>query len=397
LANLLFLVDIGTTTVTGALCDVKRDKILSFGSVLNQQAKFGDDIVSRIDFALKSTQNSEILQKKVASSINKILKELILKSKLAKKDIRACFCVCNTAMHHLFLGIDTSSLVTPPYRATQKAEMLVYSDRLGINIGKSVPITLLPNIGGFVGSDALSVILASGMHASKRIKLVVDIGTNGEIALGNKEKILVASTAAGPAFEGRYISSGMPAVEGAIEVVKIALKKINLKVIGNKTPQGIAGSGLIDACYEIFRTKNMDRSGKLKDHEFILYKRASNKISITQTDIRKLQLAKAAIFAGIKTLMRRYNIESNDIEEVVITGSFGNTANTESLIGVGLIPKVDKKRVRFLPQGAIEGLRLYTKDEKLNKEILGVLSKIQHIPLLGKGFGDEFVNSLSIG
>ena len=397
MANLLFLVDIGTTTVTGALSDAKGNKILSSSFVLNQQLKFGDDIVSRIDFALKSTQNSEILQKKVTLSINKLLKELLLKTKKSKKDIRSCFCVCNTAMHHLFLGIDPTSLITPPYRASQKAEMIVYSDRLGINLNKSIPITLLPNIGGFVGSDALSVILASGIHLSKDIKLVVDIGTNGEIVLGNKEKILVASTAAGPAFEGRYISSGMPAIEGAIEAVKISSKKITLKVIGNKPPSGIAGSGLIDASYEILRTNNMNGSGKLKENEFILYKRAGNKISITQADIRKLQLAKAAIFAGIKILMRRYNIESKDIKEVIITGSFGNTVNAKSLIGVGLIPKVDKKRVKFLPEGAIEGLRLYTKDRKLHEEILGVLSKIQHIPLLGKGFGDEFVSSLSIG
>ena len=383
--------------MTGALCDTQKNKIISSGFVLNQQTKFGDDVVTRVGFALKSTQNSEILQKKVTSSINKILKELLLKTKKSKKDIRACFCVCNTAMHHLFLGIDTSSLITPPYRATQKAELVVYSDRVGINLGKSIPITLLPNIGGFVGSDALSVILASGIHSSRDIKLAVDIGTNGEIILGNKERILVASTAAGPAFEGRYISSGMPGIEGAIEAVKISSKKINLKVIGNKTPCGIAGSGLIDASYEIFRTNNMDKSGKLKEKEFILYKRANNKVSITQTDIRKLQLAKAAIFAGIKTLMRRYNIESNEIEEVIITGSFGNTINAKSLIGVGLIPKVDKKRVRSLPQGAIKGLKLYAQSTKLHDEILGVLSRIEHLPLLGKGFSDEFANSLSIG
>ena len=397
MANLLFLIDIGTTTIVGALCDTKGDRVLSRGFVLNQQSKFGDDLVSRIDFALKSTKNAEILQKRVTISINKLLKELILKTKKSKKDIRSCFCVCNTTMHHLFLGIDPTSLITPPYRAKEKSELTVYSDRLGINLDKSTPITLLPNIGGFVGSDALSVILASGIHKSKKIKLAVDIGTNGEIVLGNKEKILVASTAAGPAFEGRYISSGMPATDGAIEAVRISSKKVSLKTIGNKRPIGIAGSGLIDACYEIFRTHNMDRSGKLKENEFILYKRANNKISITQADVRKLQLAKAAIFAGIRTLMRRYSIESNDIDEVIITGSFGNTVNTKSLIGVGLIPKVEKKKVKFLSEGAIEGLRLYTKDAKLHEEILGVLSKIQHIPLLGKGFGDEFVSSLSIG
>ena len=383
--------------MTGALCDTQKNKIISSGFVLNQQTKFGDDVVTRVGFALKSTQNSEILQKKVTSSINKILKELLLKTKKSKKDIRACFCVCNTAMHHLFLGIDTSSLITPPYRATQKAELVVYSDRVGINLGKSIPITLLPNIGGFVGSDALSVLLASGIHSSRDIKLAVDIGTNGEIILGNKERILVASTAAGPAFEGRYISSGMPAVEGAIEAVKISFRKINLKVIGNKIPKGIAGSGLIDACYEIFRTNNMNKSGKLKENEFVLYKRANNKVSITQADIRKLQLAKAAIFAGIKTLMRRYNIVPNDIKEVIITGSFGNTINAKSLIGVGLIPRVDEKRVKSLAQGAIEGLKLYAQNSKLHDEILGVLSRIEHVPLLGKGFGDEFASSLSIG
>jgi len=297
-------------------------------------------------------------------------------------------------MHHLFLGIDTSSLITPPYRPNQKSEITVYAKMLGLKLPDNVPVTFLPNIEGFVGSDALSVILASNIYRDAHLRLVIDIGTNGEVILGNKKRILVASTAAGPAFEARYVKNGMPAIEGAITGVKIRKKQVKYDVIGAGTPKGIAGSGLIDACYEIFRTGLMDKSGKLKDKEFIIYKRGRNKISITQNDIRKLQLAKAAIFAATKALLRRYGTDQAHIDQVLLTGSFGSSLNAKSIVGIGLIPKVDIRKIRYLKAGALEGLRLYVTDPLLCKNILTILSKIEHLPLLGRVFDEEYVSSL---
>jgi len=391
------LLDIGTTTISGSILDASANKILSKGLVFNSQSRFGDDLVSRISFALESQQNAALLQKRAAFSINALIKQLLASCFKQKQDIVFVLCVANTAMHHLFLGIDPSPLITPPYRPSQKAEITVYAAMLGLKLEKNVSLTFLPNIEGFVGSDALSVILASDMHKDAHLKLAIDIGTNGEVVLGNKDRMLVASTAAGPAFEARYVKSGMPAIEGAIKSVRITKRKIECGVIGNKTPKGIAGSGLIDACYEMFRTGIIDKSGKMAVREFILYKRGKNKISITQGDVRKLQLAKAAIFASTKVLLRRYGADKEDIDQILLTGSFGSSLNVRSVIGVGLIPKIGIKKVKHLKSGALEGLRLYAISPSLHKQILAVLSKIEHLPLLGQSFGDEFISSFALG
>ena len=391
------MLDIGTTTISGSILDASANKILSKGLVLNSQSRFGDDLVSRISFALESQQNAALLQKKAAFSINALIKQLLASCFKQKQDIVSVLCVANTAMHHLFLGIDTLPLITPPYRPSQKAEITVYAAMLGLKLAKNVALTFLPNIEGFVGSDALSVILASNIYKDAHLKLAIDIGTNGEVVLGNKDRMLVASTAAGPAFEARYVKSGMPAIEGAIKSVRITKRKIECGVIGNKTPKGIAGSGLIDACYEMFRTGVIDKSGKMAVREFILYKRGKNKISITQGDVRKLQLAKAAIFASTKVLLRRYGADKEDIDQILLTGSFGSSLNVRSVIGVGLIPKIGIKKVKHLKSGTLEGLRLYATRPTLHKQILGVLSKIEHLPLLGQAFGEEYVSSLVFG
>jgi len=397
LSKLTLLLDIGTTTISGNILDASANKILSSGLVLNSQSRFGDDLISRISFALESQQNATLLQKRVAFSINVLIQQLLASCSRDKQDIASVLCVSNTVMHHLFLGIDTASLITPPYRSSQKAEITVYAEMLGLKLTKNISVTFLPNIEGFVGSDALSVILASNIYRDKHLRLAIDIGTNGEVILGNKDRILVASTAAGPAFEARYVKSGMPAIEGAIKSVRITKRKIECGVIGNKTPKGIAGSGLIDACYEMFRTGIIDKSGKMAVREFILYKRGKKKISITQNDIRKLQLAKAAIFAATKVLLRRYGADKENIDQILLTGSFGSSLNAKSIIGVGLIPKINIKKVKHLKSGALEGLRLYATRPSLHKQILAVLSKIEHLPLLGQSFGDEFISSFALG
>lgn len=397
MSKLTLLLDIGTTTISGSILDEWTKKIVSSGLVLNRQSRFGDDLVSRIGFALTSHQNALLLQKTVSSSVNSLIDQLLADSPHKRQDIKSVLCVANSAMHHLFLGIDPAPLITPPYRPSQKSEITVYAKMLSLKLADNVSVTFLPNIEGFVGSDALSVILASNIHKEKRLKLAIDIGTNGEVVLGNKDRILVASTAAGPAFEARYMKNGMPAIEGAIASVTIKKRGVEYSVIGGGPPKGIAGSGLIDACYEIFRTGLMDRSGKMKEKEFVIYKSGKKKISITQNDIRKLQLAKAAIFASTKVLLRRYPAESADIEQMLLTGSFGSCLNVKSVIGIGLTPKIEIGKVKQLKAGALKGLRLYATHPLFRKHILAVLSKIEHLPLLGQAFGEEFIDSLRIG
>jgi len=394
LAEFVLIADIGTTTISGAILDRKRSTLVSTDAVLNRQAKFGEDLISRIDCALKSSSNALDLQKAVIGSVNLLLKRLLAKTSLKTKDIESAFFVSNTAVHHLFLGINTSPLITPPYRAAQKSAVVVYADRIGLKLKKNLPVTFLPNIGGFVGSDALAVIIATEIYRSRRISLAVDIGTNGEVILGNQDKILVASTAAGPAFEGRHISCGMPAIDGAIDRVSLTKRgNKSFKVIGNGPPKGICGSGLIDLAAGLLKVGIIDSSGRMLNERYNLYGRGKQ-IYMTQNDVRKMQIAKAAIYASIRVLVRKYGISQKDIKKIAITGSLGNTIKPENIAAIELIPGATKENLHFIKQGALEGLRLYLTNRSLGKKLTSILSKIRHIPLLGKSFAEEFTSSM---
>ncbi|MFH1645969.1 MAG: ASKHA domain-containing protein [Candidatus Omnitrophota bacterium] len=387
---MILIVDIGTTTVSGSVLDVETKKAVAQAVVFNKQITFGEDVVSRIDFALKAAKNSEKLHDAVVDSLNELFGLLIKKASLKHKDISSIYCVCNTAMHHLFLGINPAPLVTPPYKAAQKAESLVYSERMGIKLEKDIPITVFPNIGGFVGSDALAVIAASGIHCSEELQLAVDIGTNGEVILGNSEKIMVSSTACGPAFEGKHISCGMLAEKGAIERVWINKQGVKLQVVGDIAPKGICASGLIDAVSEMLKAGIVDETGKMEQERYILYKKGKREIFINQQDIRKLQLAKAAIYAAVRVLLRNYGVGETAIKKVIITGSFGNKLRGESVENIELIPGVKKKHMVSIANGALEGLRMMAASPAVREKITSTLSITRHIPLFGKSFTKEF-------
>jgi uncharacterized 2Fe-2S/4Fe-4S cluster protein (DUF4445 family) len=394
LTDLILLLDIGTTTISAEIINAKGFKSLASGVILNSQAEIGEDIISRIDFAIQNKQNALALQKKTAGSVNRLVKRLLRENSIKGENMAKVFCACNSAMHHIFLGIETLPLITPPYKTTQKSEATVYADMIGLDIRKNLEITFLPGIGGFVGSDALCAIFASDIFRSRSLMVVMDIGTNGEIAVGNAERISVASTAAGPAFEARYIKNGMPAVKGAISGVRIKNGRVKLDVIGNTRPEGITGSGLIDACYQIYLDGFIDRSGRMKAEEFVLYRRGRKKIVVTQSDIRKIQLAKGAVLAVMKTLLRRHKADNSDIKQIILTGAFGESLKAESIIGIGLTPKIDKKRIKYIQNAVLKGLKLWAQNKLMRDNVFSLLSKIDHIPLFGKAFGKEFTGSL---
>lgn len=394
--NLTLLLDIGTTTIKAILLDKATRREISSDFILNEQVKFGEDVISRIDFSLKSPENEKAIRTAVLNSVNKLIKRLAGDTPFKSSDIKEAVVVCNTAMHHLFLGLSAESLVKPPYKAMQKSEITISAKDAGIKIFPEALIIILPNIGGFVGSDAIGFIIASDMYSSDSIKLATDIGTNGEIMLGSSNKILVTSTAAGPAFEGRYISCGMPAIKGAIEKVDIMKDgSIKLSVIGNITPKGICGSGLIDAAAEMLKQGIMDKTGRMKGNSFILFKKNNVKIYISQSDIRKLQLAKAAIYTGIKVLMRQLDIEVADISKALITGSFGNSINSKSAILTGLIPAVFPQRVEFIKDAPLEGAKRYILSKEIQSELTSILSKIKRIPLIRRDFQEAYADSMS--
>jgi uncharacterized 2Fe-2S/4Fe-4S cluster protein (DUF4445 family) len=395
LSDLILLLDIGTTTISGDIFDTRRKKPIATGLVLNAQRRFGDDIVSRIGFASQASQNARLLQVAIADSINLLLKKLLRESGRTRADIGSVLCACNSAIHHMFAGLDLSSLITPPYRPIETRAMTLQAYQLGLKLGKTTPLTLLPNIGGFVGSDALCVILSSKVLDSDKPRLVIDIGTNGEIVLGNRHNIMVASAAAGPAFEAGYIKNGMPAIKGAIDRVRIIGGKADYRVIGGGQPAGIAGSGLIDLCYAMLQTGFLKKSGLMHEKEFIVYKKRGKKISITQADIRKIQLAKAAILAGVTVLIKRSRMDISDIDKILLTGSFGSSLATRGIMGVGIIPATDAGKLRYIQDGALKGLRLYASSAATQNRLIHAKDIIKHVPLFGKVFAKEFTPSLS--
>lgn len=409
--NATLLLDIGTTTIKALLLDKANRRGVASDFILNGQLAFGEDVISRIAFSIKGPDNKKILKEAVLGSINALIKNISKNAAFKPLHINEAVVVCNTAMHHLFLGLDAESLIKPPYKALQKSEIIIKAKELGIAIYPEADVVILPNIGGFVGSDAIGFIIASGIYKSDSVQLAVDIGTNGEVILGSRAKILVTSTAAGPAFEGRYISCGMPAIKGAIEKVAIAKNgSTKLSVIGNTSPKGICGSGLIDAAAQMLKRGIMDKTGRMnpalsskgtdlrksgmKEDMFILYKKGTIKISVTQEDIRKMQLAKAAIYAGIKVLMRQLGIETGDINKIFISGSFGNSINPESALLTALIPAVSPSRVKFIKDAPLEGAKRFILSKKIQTELVSILSRVKRIPLIRRDFQERFAESM---
>lgn len=374
--------DIGTTTIVGYLLDLHDGKELGVVSVLNPQTRFGADVITRITFADREDEGLEQLQGAVIEAINKLIGEAAEKAGVSRKDIYGLTIAANTCMHHLFLGINPLSIARAPYTPVIGEPLAVNAAELAIDINRAGKVFVLPNIAGFVGADATAVLLATELDRSEGIKLIIDIGTNGEIALGCKEKILACSAAAGPAFEGAQISSGMRGAVGAIDHVYWG-DKLTYSVIGGGRPLGICGSALLDAVAGLVELGIVGKRGKLsfdqlsgdaakifKEHmvehdgqaAFLLAdtdKTAHGRpIMITQGDIRELQLAKGAMAAGVRILIEKYGIQVSAIEEVLLAGAFGNYLNPHSACVIGLIPSELENKIKMIGNAAGTGARL---------------------------------------
>jgi len=364
--------DIGTTTVVGYLIDLSTGKELSAVAKTNPQATHGNDIISRIGFAQKQKENLEILQREIVNTLNEIIKETVQRAGVNTNNIYKITVAGNTCMHHLLLGLNPSYVALSPYISVIKESLnLKTKDIPKLALKQTANVYILPNISAFVGADISAGILASYIWRNKKIILFVDLGTNGEIVLGSKKKIWTCSTAAGPAFEGAQISSGMRATEGAIDKLKMDNKSIAYRVIKDGKVRGICGSGLIDLIAELVKLGLIDKSGKLRDREecdtnlskevkkriingqkgnkFLIVKSKEtengNPIYLTQGDIREVQLAKAAIFAGIKILLKKVNIPQDDIHKILLAGAFGNFIDKKSAIRIRLIPDLPLEKV----------------------------------------------------
>ena len=364
-------VDLGTTTLVSQLLDLSTGNILSVQTSLNPQVRNGADIMSRIEFALRNTENRDLLKHLIREAIGQQIIELLKNHPVNIDDI---IIVGNTVMHHLFSGIDVKPLAGYPFEPIDKSLKKFSADELGWNLNQDVRIKFMPSIGSFVGSDILAGILASRLYKSEKYQALIDLGTNGEIVIGNRERIVCASTAAGPAFEGTNISLGMRAVSGAISTVKEISGKIECHVIGNEKPRGICGSGLIDAIAVFTKNGQIDSGGQIVSEEEKIM--LAKPVYISQRDVREFQLAKAAIAAGLQILMHHLGITHNDIEKIYIAGGFGNYIDLKNTIQINMLEFPFEKISKLSNSALIGAKMLLFEDEKVIDEILNISKHI---------------------
>ena len=414
--------DIGTTTVVGYLIDLGSGEELSAVAKTNPQIIHGDDVISRIGFAQQPKGGLEKLQKEIVITLNEIIRETTQKAEIDKNNIYETVIVGNTCMHHLFLGLNPIHLAPSPYIPVIKESLsLKVKDIPGLSLNPAANIYMLPNISAFVGADILAGILSTSMWREDKTILLVDLGTNGEVVLGLKKKLWACSVAAGPAFEGARISSGMRAAEGAINKVKIDSKFIIYKVIEDGKVRGICGSGLIDLIAELLKLGLINKSGKLigreegnselseeirkriikgqKGNKFLLVKGKETEngkpLYLTQRDIREVQLAKAAIFAGIKILLKEVNIPLEDIQEILLAGAFGNFIDKKSAVRIGLLPNLPLKKIESVGNAAGRGAEITLCSNKMREVSEEISKKVKYVELSSRpDFQEEFIKAM---
>lgn len=414
-------VDIGTTTVVVYLLDLNKGTVVASGAVTNPQNAFGADVIARITHAASGPEGLHQLQEKVVGGLNDVIARLCHEHDVRPEEIYQAVVVGNTTMSHLFLGIDPTYLAPAPFIPVFRQAVEVEARELGLNILATGKVIVLPNVAGYVGSDTVGVMLAAGVDRLRGINLIIDIGTNGEIVLVGRGRILTCSTAAGPAFEGAEIKYGMRAAEGAIEGVRISAD-VELDVIAGGKPRGICGSGLIDAIAEMYKAGVLDSSGRLasadaqlqklpplvrkrlrkegRGMEFVLVwgtdSATGEDIVLTQKDVRELQLAKGAIMAGARILLREMGVGPEDIDQVLLAGAFGNFIKKESALGIGLLPPVPLQRIVAIGNAAGDGAKMALLSTVERERAVNLARRAEHIELSNtKEFQQEFVKSLS--
>ena len=410
-------VDIGTTTVVAKLINMADGECHATEAALNPQSRYGDDVISRIAYAQTDEKLTE-LHKAIINCVNDLTTKLCQKSSINANHIYEICVVGNTTMNHIFLKLPVIQLGRAPYKAFSLDAHDIPAAQLHLEMNPTGNIHTVENIAGFVGSDTTAVALAVDVDSSEEMTLVVDIGTNGELVLGTKEKLYAASCAAGPALEGARITCGSRATQGAIEAVVVNEDDIDLDVIGNCPARSICGSGLIDAVAAMLDFGVIDQTGRFvesaklegkvppaifsrirKEHgqpTFVLSENdGASTVFLTQKDIRETQLAKAAIRAGIKLLQKRIGLEDCDIEHILLAGAFGNYIRKESAMRIGLLPAVPVEKIRFVGNAAASGARMVLLSRHCRETARELAGKIEYVEIAHEPeFQDAFVDSM---
>jgi uncharacterized 2Fe-2S/4Fe-4S cluster protein (DUF4445 family) len=383
--------DIGTTTVSMYWVNLETGEETSVASTQNPQVRFGDNVIDRVSYARLKSQ--EYLEKTIREAVN----ELINGGQVNPNHIYEMTVVGNTVMRDIFIGHPVKSLGEAPFKPVTEASVNKTAEELEIKINPKANIYALPLIGHFVGADALAVILATEMYKKQEVTMAVDIGTNTEIIIGNKDKLIATSAASGPAFEGSGIKCGTGAVSGAIQKVEIDENlKVKYETIDDMPPIGICGSGLIDILAQMLERGILDWTGKLTTGEgSFTVADGENPVTIDGEDIDKLKLAKAAIAVGIKVVMRHYGVSTREVEKLYLAGAFGTYINPVNALKIGLLPDLPLEKIERVGNAAVEGARqaLISQEKRMDAETIA--RKVEHVRLeLEKGFQDLFVEEL---
>ena len=404
--------DVGTTTLVGTLMNLRTGMAASVLSTLNGQAPFGADVISRISHGMNGPEAIVELRDAVVTTMNTVLDDLYAETGVSPMQTYEAVVVGNVTMLHLLLGVDPSPLSMAPFTPAFMDQLNVEARDVGLHIHPHGHVQTLPALGAYVGADIVAGVLATGVVREDRLRVFVDVGTNGEIVLGSAQRALATAAPAGPAFEGSQIRCGMRATVGAIEGVSLN-ERVELQVIGGDVaPQGICGSGLVDAVAQLLLAGLLEHSGRFKkpedvpDHPlrdrlidvdgmraFLL----ADGIYLTQRDVRELQFAKGSIATGIKVLMDILGVTATDLDQVLLGGSFGSYLNPESAKVIGLVPPVDVNRIIAVGNSAGEGAKIALLSYRERQVAFELPSRIEYVELSGRSdFNDSFISVLGL-
>jgi len=402
--------DVGTTTLVGTLMNLRTGMAAGVLSTLNGQAPFGADVISRVSHGMNGPEAVLELQTAVVTTMNSILTDLYQETGVSPDRTYEAVVVGNATMLHLLFGIDPSPLAVMPFTPAFMEPMVVAAREVGLNIHPHGYIQTLPALGAYVGADIVAGVLATSVVREDKLRVFVDVGTNGEIVLGSAQRALATAAPAGPAFEGSQIRCGMRATDGAIEGVQLG-DGVELQIIGGDIPAaGICGSGLVDAVAQLLLVGLLDHSGRMKTagdvpghplrdrlievdgvRAFLL----ADGVFLTQKDIRELQFAKGSIATGIKVLMDILGVETKDLDEVLLGGSFGSYLNPESAKIIGLVPPVPVDRIIAVGNSAGEGAKIALLSYRERQVAFELPLRIEYVELSGRtDFNDTFVSVL---
>jgi uncharacterized 2Fe-2S/4Fe-4S cluster protein (DUF4445 family) len=405
-------IDVGTTTVVATLVDLRSGAAAAVASTINRQATFGADVIARMGHAMTGPEAIEELRDAVIATANGLLEQVVAEAGVSRQHVYEAVVVGNATMLHLLLGIDPRSIALSPFVATFLEPQDLRAADTGFAIHPEGRVALFPSIGAYVGADIVGDVVATGLAREPQKRLLVDVGTNGEIVCGNEDRVVATAAPAGPAFEGGQILCGMRATEGAIEGVTLTNGEIELQVIGGAEvpPRGLCGSGLIDTVAQL-RLAGLLKAGglfatddelnghplaaRVRSREGLRVFALTEDVVLTQLDVRELQSAKGAIATGIEVAMREIGYSAADLDEVLLAGSFGTYINPESARVLGLVPPVAVDRIKAVGNTASEGAKMALmsfREREIATELPGV---IEYVELSGAAdFNDMFIANL---